>query len=79
MREKLLAEIQSGPDYNAEPVFYCKNCLSLKVRGIAGYDYCDDCGGVNVGECPIQEWEQLYKERFGHFYLEEYNINHNKF
>ena len=62
-------------DYNTEPVHYCKHCLSLKVRYIPKMDdsdYCDDCGSTDIGECSIEEWENLYKSRYGHKYLEEY-------
>lgn len=62
-------------EYNKVPVFYCKHCLSLKIRDIASLedsDYCDDCGSTCIGECSIEEWENIYKNRYGHTYLEEY-------
>lgn len=62
-------------NYNAIPVLYCKHCLSLKVRNIPvmeDSDYCDDCGATDIGECLIEEWETLYKNKYGHKYLEEY-------
>ena len=59
-------------EYNKEPVFYCKHCLSLRVRGIPGMDYCDECGSTDIGSCSITEWENLYEERFKHKYIEEY-------
>lgn len=62
-------------EYNAEPVLYCKNCLSLKVRNIPvmeDSDYCDECGSTDIGECSIEEWENLYTKKYGHRYLEEY-------
>lgn len=58
--------------YNAEPVFYCKKCLSLKIMGLEGMDYCDDCGSTDVEECSIEEWENKYTSKFGHTYLEEF-------
>ena len=63
-------------EFNDEPVFYCKNCLSLKIRHIPNIqdtEYCDDCGSTNIEQCSIQEWEKLYKERYGHNFLENYN------
>lgn len=36
-------------------------------------DYCDECGSTNIEQCSIQEWEKLYKERYGHNFLENYN------
>lgn len=62
-------------DYNNEPVFYCKHCLSLYIRNIPSVDdsdYCDGCGSTDIGECSIEEWENLYKNKFGHNYLDEY-------
>lgn len=61
-------------EYNAVPVLYCKNCLSLRIRSVPMEisDFCDDCGSTNIVETSIEEWEELYKKRFGHRYLEEY-------
>lgn len=61
-------------DYNAEPVLYCKHCLSLKVRNIPDSedsDYCDECGSTNIENCSIEEWEVLYKNKYGHKYIEK--------
>lgn len=60
-------------DYNTIPVFYCKQCLSLKIRDIPileDSDYCDDCGSTNIEKCSIEEWEALYKSRYGHRFLD---------
>lgn len=62
-------------NYNDEPVFYCKSCLSLKIRSIPSMnesEYCDECSSTDIGQCNIKEWEQMYKERYGHSYLETY-------
>lgn len=62
-------------EYDDEPVLYCKHCLSLNIRNIPKLedsDYCDKCGSTSIGECSIEEWENLYKSRYGHKYLEEY-------
>ena len=62
-------------NYNDEPVFYCKSCLSLKIRSIPSMkelEYCDECSSTDIGQCSIQQWEQMYKERYGHSYLETY-------
>lgn len=62
-------------EYNEEPVLYCKNCLSIRIRNIEkieNSDYCDDCGSTDIAECSIEEWENLYKSRYGHKYLENY-------
>lgn len=62
-------------EYNKIPVVYCKHCLSLRVGDIPiieDSDYCEQCGSTDIGECLIEEWENMYKERYGHKYLEEY-------
>lgn len=70
------SNIDNPPNnYNEVPVLYCKHCLSLKIRNVPimeDSDYCDDCGSTNIGECSIEEWEALYKNKYGHRYLEEY-------
>lgn len=62
-------------NYDKIPVLYCRHCLSIKVRNIPvmeDSDYCDDCGSTDIGECSIKEWETLYKNRYGHKYLDSY-------
>lgn len=70
------SNIENQPnDYNAIPVLYCKYCLSIKVRSIPvieDSDYCDDCGSTDIGECSVEEWETLYKNKYGHRYLDKY-------
>lgn len=61
--------------YNDEPVFYCKNCLSLKVRTVvvgSDLDFCDECGSTDIGQAHIEEWRRLYKERYGFDYLDKH-------
>lgn len=59
-------------DYNAVPVFYCKNCLSLRIID-SGYifnsDFCDSCGSTDIGVCNIREWEEMYEIKYGHKFL----------
>lgn len=62
-------------EYNKEPIYYCKNCLSLRIRNIPlidQSDYCDECGSTNIEQCTIEEWEELYINKFGHKYLDKY-------
>jgi hypothetical protein len=68
-----LKDIQKA-EYNKEPVYYCKHCLSLNIRGVSemNLDYCDDCGSTEIESCLINEWEDKYYQRFGHKYLEKY-------
>lgn len=59
--------------YDLEPVRYCSRCYSLRVGYVGdagGTDYCMDCGSTDISEARIGEWERLYKERYGHDYLE---------
>ena len=61
--------------YNNEPVFYCKHCLSLKVKSVPGMeelDYCDDCGATAIAQTDIETWRQLYRQKFGFDYLDKF-------
>ena len=66
-------------DYNDEPVFYCKDCLSLKIKTVVeglDLDYCDECGGTDIEQTHIEEWKKLYKKRYGFDFLtKELNKN----
>ena len=57
-------------DYNDEPVHYCKNCLSLRVKIVGGFDFCDECGSTNIETAHIDTWDKLYQERYGETFLE---------
>lgn len=61
--------------YDAIPVFYCKQCLSLKIKGLPGdnsIDFCDDCNSTNIATTDIFTWEELYEQRYGNKYI---NLN----
>lgn len=58
-------------DYNAEPVVYCKRCLSLAIRSEEGTDYCDKCGSTEIEEANIFDWEKIYGLKYGGNYLNE--------
>lgn len=57
-------------DYDNEPVYYCSNCYSLKIKReeCTGIDYCAECGCSDILETPISIWEQLYESRYGKRY-----------
>lgn len=62
-------------EFNNEPVFYCKHCLSLKIKsvpGIEGLDYCDKCGATDIDKTDIYTWEQMYRKRFGFNHLDKF-------
>ena len=69
MEEKKL----SKEDYNNIPVYYCNYCLSLKVKTVAGgslgLDHCAECGGTDILETHISEWEKMYENKYGVKYL----------
>lgn len=59
-------------DYNNEPVYYCKSCLSLKIKTVTAgldLDYCDECSSTDIGQTDIETWRNLYKERYGFDFL----------
>ena len=66
-------------NYNDEPVFYCKSCLSLAVKTVVSgldLDYCDECGSTDIEQTHIEEWRKLYRERYGFDYLTK-ELNNN--
>lgn len=68
---------KDNTDYNKEPVFYCKHCLSLKIRdaGLPNLLYCDECSSADIDSISIEEWGTLYENKYGYKYLnkKEYN------
>lgn len=62
-------------DYNSIPVFYCKQCLSLRVMDIPGVqdtEFCDTCNSTNIASTDISTWEKLYYEKYGRKFLDEF-------
>lgn len=59
-------------DYDAEPVEYCKRCYSLRIRYEEAIDACCcmDCGSTETGTTDIRTWERMYRDRYGHSFLE---------
>lgn len=53
-------------NYDDEPVFYCANCLSLKIVAddVIG-DYCMDCGCADIRQTQIEDWEKKYLVKYG--------------
>lgn len=67
--------------YNDEPVFYCKDCLSLKIRTVAegsDLDFCDECGATNIGTAHIEDWKTMYRTRYGFDFLTKGIINNGR-
>lgn len=67
-----MPEQESLNNYDSEPVVYCANCLSLKIKhnDDLDMDYCD-CGCTDIKECLPEQWEALYEKKYGHRYLEK--------
>lgn len=61
-----IREENPNEDYDAIPVVYCKNCLSLKIM-IWGdtVDYCDECGCTDTDSTNITSWKEMYSKRYG--------------
>lgn len=60
--------------FDDEPVYYCKRCLSLKIRQIPLLpegDYCEDCGAVDIDSTTIEEWLKMYKKKYGHEHIQK--------
>ena len=58
--------------YDDDPVFYCKRCLSLNIKQIPlveNQDYCDECGSTDIGTADIEEWNRMYKKKYGHDHI----------
>ena len=59
-------------NYDEEPVYYCKRCLSLNIQEmpmIAGGLYCGECGASETAQTQIEEWDRMYKERYGREFI----------
>ncbi len=59
-------------DYDDEPVYYCKRCLSLNIRQVPlmeNLDYCGECGSTEIETTSIEEWKALYKEKYGRDFI----------
>lgn len=60
--------------YNDELVHYCTNCLSLKIKTVLvddDLDYCEECGATDIAQTSIENWEEMYKEKYGMYFLDK--------
>lgn len=54
-------------EYNDIPVYYCKRCLSLNIMNYNNAlisCYCKDCTSIDIDSTNIENWLQLYKEKY---------------
>lgn len=52
-------------DYNAEPVYYCKQCLSLGIKEGEFGDYCIHCGSTDIGQVLLLQYHMMHIQKFG--------------
>lgn len=58
-------------EYDKENVLYCRDCLSLSIKGGRGIpDYCTECASTNIGDAPIKAWVKMFENTYGYNYLE---------
>lgn len=62
---ELKVELKVNSEYDKEPVYYCKRCLSLAIKTIGSYDYCSDCNCTDIGTANIHDWEEMYRQKYG--------------
>lgn len=56
------------------PVHYCVGCLSLHIlRGTSDEipAFCGKCYSTNIASTDINNWRELYHERYGKYFEEE--------
>lgn len=68
-----MSKLRKIEEYNSEPVTYCARCYSLGIvhEDSIGIDCCKDCGSSDLLTSSEEEWEKLYKQRYGHKFVEE--------
>lgn len=64
-------------DFNDIPVEYCTKCLSLRIINYQGRvkSYCDECGSTDTNKGHIDDWEKLYKQKYGKAFMPRKSIN----
>lgn len=59
--------------YNEIPVYYCRHCLSLNIKGQEDFEYCAKCGSTDIDHCNINYWEKLHQNKYKYNFLREKN------
>ena len=65
-------------DYNDIPIEYCDSCLDIKIlkmpHKVNGQleiiPYCGNCGSGQISINHVENWEELYYDRYGYSYIE---------
>lgn len=67
----MLKEDQWNSQYNDIPVYYCNNCLSLAIQIIGKPEdndsLCTYCNRTDVKQTHIQEWREMWKNKYGKY------------
>lgn len=62
--------MENNSEYNREPVYYCSNCLSLNIKATStGIDFCDGCGSIDILTTLIEDWKELYMEKYNKYLI----------
>ena len=66
-----MSEQEKINDYDSEPIAFCANCYSLKIKHEESIDmdYCSDCGCSEIREAPVEQWEAMYEKKYGKKYV----------
>lgn len=65
---------QDKTDYNSIPVYYCKDCGSLRILVLdEDEDYCDVCGSTTTGKASIEAWIDLQQRIYRNVKPIKYN------
>ena len=66
-----LTQSQLNSQYNDEPVYYCKNCLSLSIEIIGAPEdddsVCTKCNRTDIGKTDIVTWREMWKQKYGKY------------
>ncbi len=56
-----------------DPISYCRKCYSIKIKyeDSIGMDCCGDCGCTDFATSSFKDWEDIYKGRYGHRFMED--------
>lgn len=74
--DNLFTDKTKQKEYNDIPVYYCSQCLSLRIFTIPNMedmDYCDECNSTAIDKCTIEEWEKMYENKYGYKFLNKNN------
>ena len=84
MKDKIFENLNKD-NYNDEPVYYCANCLSLKIKRFNDPTpgqfkenedgYCGMCTSTDIKSTHIYNWKKMFQIKYGYKHI---NIKNNK-